>query len=176
MIDGKNITLRGLELSDVDELMKHWNDLELRQFLGDIAPNSKEEEIEWIKSTWKERKEKIGYTFAIELKSKKLLIGSVGVREIDWHSRSGELAISLYNKNYWNKGYGTEAVKMILDYAFKWLNLNSVWLRVWSYNKRAISCYEKTGFRKTGKLRNRRYLDGKYHDNIFMDMLASEWK
>jgi RimJ/RimL family protein N-acetyltransferase len=175
MLKGKNVTLRGFELSDIDEIMKHWNDLELRQFLAHINPDSKEDEIEWIKSTWKLRSEKKEYVFAIELNSKKQLIGSTALHKIDWINRSAEFGIAIYRK-FWSKGYGTEAIKLILDYAFNWLNLNHISLRVKSFNDRAIKTYKKVGFKEIGKFRQSTFRNGKYHDDIIMDILASEFK
>jgi RimJ/RimL family protein N-acetyltransferase len=175
MLKGKNVTLRGFELSDIDEIMKHWNDIELRQFLSHINPDSKEDEIEWIKATWKDRKEKKEYNFAIDTNSKKQLIGSTSIHRIDWINRSAEFGIAIYKK-FWNKGYGPEATRLVLDYAFNWLNINHIWLRVKSFNERAIKTYKKVGFKEAGKLRQSTYRDGKYHDDIIMDILKSEFK
>ena len=68
MLTGENIILRGLELADTDEIMKHFNDVELRRFLGLLTPVAKEEEDQWIRNTWENRQKGIEYVFGIELK------------------------------------------------------------------------------------------------------------
>ena len=68
MLEGKKVRLRSVELSDLDEITKNWNSMELRNFVGtaSLGPASRNEEEEWIRNTWKERRERIAYTFAIE--------------------------------------------------------------------------------------------------------------
>ena len=75
-----------------------------------------------------------------------------------------------------NRGYGTEAVELLLGYGFNVLNLNNIMLTVFAFNKRALRCYEKAGFRVIGKRRKARFYAGRYHDEIFMDILAQEFK
>lgn len=176
IIEGKKIQLRVLELEDAKEMKKHWNDLEVRQFVDMVEPCSLEAEEEFIRNGWKGTKEKKGFTFGIELKSKKLLIGTITLRKIDWINRTAELGISLFNKSYWGRGLGTEATKLMLDYGFSWLNLHHIWLAVLDFNARAVKCYEKVGFKETGKFRKQIYKKGEYHDSLVMDILQEEWK
>lgn len=103
------------------------------------------------------------------------LIGGTGLFNIDWTSRSAEVGISIYNPKYWSKGYGVEAWNLILGFAFRDLNLNRVGLEVFDFNKRAHKCYLKAGFKEMGRRRKARFIDGKYHDSIVMDILRQEW-
>jgi RimJ/RimL family protein N-acetyltransferase len=91
-------------------------------------------------------------------------------------NRRASLGIIIGEKAYWGRGYGTEAVKLMLDYGFGVLNLNSVELGVYSFNRRAIRCYEKVGFRRIGIHRQARILAGVPHDALFMDILADEFE
>ena len=68
MITGEHVVLRGLELSDTDEIIKHFNDVELRRFLGHLIPVSRDEEEQWIRNTWENRQKGTEYVFGIELK------------------------------------------------------------------------------------------------------------
>lgn len=74
-----------------------------------------------------------------------------------------------------NKGYGTEAIQLILDYGFNYLNLNNIKLDVLSFNERAIACYKKCGFKEYGRRRKSEFINGKYYDRISMDILKEEF-
>jgi len=78
-------------------------------------------------------------------------------------------------KNYWNQGYGTESITLLLKHGFETLNLNRIMLRVYEDNPRAIRCYEKAGFVHEGRLREARYFEGVYRDVMLMSVLRREW-
>ncbi len=176
MLFGEKIYLRGLELSDVSEIMKYWNNRELKQFLNAIAPHSIQEEEEWIKKTWDERKNGKSFLFGMVLLESDLYIGNVEVRILDTISRRGNLGIAIFNPEYWSKGHGTEAIGLILQYSFTTLNLHSVELEVFSNNPRAQQCYEKSGFKKTGVRREALFSNGSYIDIYLLDITKKEWR
>jgi len=177
LLEGKRVILRSFELSDLDEIMKHWNSLELRRLLGSVdrGPAARNEEEEWIRDTWKRRQERRAFTFAIEEASERKLIGGTGLFSFDWTSRSAEVGISIYNPEYWGKGYGAESLNLIIGFAFNELNLNRVGLEVFDFNKRAHQCYIKVGFQEMGRKRKARFINGRYHDSFLMDLLKEEW-
>jgi len=177
MIEGKRVRLRSFELSDLDEIMRHWNNLELRNLVGgaDRGPVCRNDEEEWIKSTWKQRQERKAFTFAIETIEDGKLIGGTGLFDIDWTGRSAMFGISIYDPEQWGKGYGLESTNLMLVFAFRTLNLNRVELNTFDFNKRAQKCYLKAGFKEVGRRRKARFIDGKYHDDIIMDVLKDEW-
>ena len=104
------------------------------------------------------------------------LIGSIGLHSIDNTNKSATLGIFGGEESGRNKGYGTEAVGLILDYGFNYLNLNNIKLDVMEFNDRAIACYKKCGFKEYGRRRKCYFLNGKYYDKIEMDILAEEFK
>ena len=177
MLEGKRVRLRSFELSDLDQIMKYWNNIELRNLVGstDRGPASRSEEEEFIRRTWKTRQERSAFQFAIETIADSELIGGVGLFEINWTSRSTTVGISIYNPENWGKGYGKESMNLILDFAFQNLNLNRVELRTFAFNKRAQKCYLKIGFKQVGIRRKACFIDGNYHDDILMDILKDEW-
>lgn len=177
MIEGKRVRLRSFELSDLDVIMKFWNNLELRNLVGsaDLGPSSRNDEEEWIRNTWKERKERKAFMFAIETIADNKLIGGTGIFGIGWTNRSATFGMSIYDQNNRGKGYGQETTKLILDFAFKILNLNRVELEVFDFNKQAQKCYLKVGFKEVGRKRKEHFIDGEYHDTIIMDILRDEW-
>lgn len=175
MLEGNKIILRGLELSDVDELMKHWNKKEVKQYLLQIAPHSREEEEEWIRSTWKNRREGRSYVFAIVTIAEGLHIGNVEISINNQISRRGEVGVVIFNSKFWGQGLGSEALELILDYGFKNLNLHSIELQVFEKNQRARAAYKKVGLIEVGRQREAHFFEGQLIDIIIMDILASEW-
>lgn len=177
MIEGKNVRLRSLELSDVDELTKGWNNLELRNLGGGahLDPASQHEEEEWVKNTWKERQERRSFVFAIEEILNKKLLGTVSLFNLDWVNRSAILGIAIYRSENRGRGYGSEAICLALDFAFKNLNLNRVELETFDFNERAQRIYRKIGFKDVGRKREARFIDDAYRDVILMDILREEW-
>ncbi|GGL62023.1 GNAT family N-acetyltransferase [Sporolactobacillus putidus] len=103
------------------------------------------------------------------------LIGFVAIHSIEWNNRTGLLAIGIGEAKNRHKGYGTDALKVILRYAFHELNLHRVGLDVIEYNTGAIHAYEKAGFVHEGRLRAAVCRDGKYFDRLMMGILRSEW-
>ncbi|MCL6614902.1 MAG: GNAT family N-acetyltransferase, partial [Firmicutes bacterium] len=83
------------------------------------------------------------------------LIGDLELDHISWRRREAELRIRIGEKERWNEGYGTDAVRTLLALAFGRMKLRRVYLKVYRFNRRAIRCYEKSGFRKEGILRRR---------------------
>ncbi|MBD3189327.1 MAG: GNAT family N-acetyltransferase [Candidatus Heimdallarchaeota archaeon] len=175
MFEGKKVRLRSIEMSDLEDIMKDWNNLKLRKFLMTPLPYSREEEEEWIRSTWERRKKGTGYLFAIEDKETKEFLGSGGLESVNNINRSAELGIAIHAERNWSKGYGTDSMEVLLKIGFDYLNFHRIQLRVHEYNARAIRVYEKVGFTQIGKLREAHFFNGEYHDVILMDILKEEW-
>ncbi len=176
MIDGLHVRLRGLRLEDVPEIMRHWNRLELRNYLALMTPHSQEDEEKFIKNTWEGFRKLTRFPFGIETLKENLLIGVTELADIEWLNRHAQVGISIFNEKFQGKGYGTEALQLLLFYGFNILNLHSVYLRVFEYNKRAIRSYVKVGFKEVGRLRKARFLHGQYHDVVLMDILSTEFQ
>jgi diamine N-acetyltransferase len=102
-------------------------------------------------------------------------VGTTNLDGIDRHHRKAEFGICIGEKECWGKGYGTEATRLTLDYAFTVLGLHSVHLAVAAYNRPAIRCYLKAGFRETGRRREALRLGERFHDEVVMDCLAGEF-
>ncbi len=85
-------------------------------------------------------------SYIIVDKETETAIGVTSLINLDYKNRNAECIIDIGNKNYWGNGYGKEAMQLLLDYAFLELNLHRVFLRVFSFNGRAIKLYEKLGF------------------------------
>jgi len=173
-MEGKKIKIRALEKTDIDEIMKWVNDPEVVDSLLMRYPVSRYQEEKWIEKTL-DGTNKRNKAFAIETKDG-VYLGGIGLHQIDWENRNAEVGIVIGKKEYWNKGYGSDAMTTILDFAFNRMNLHRVYLRVFSFNERGIRSYEKCGFKKEGVLRDDLFAHGKYHDTIIMGILKHEFE
>ena len=104
------------------------------------------------------------------------LIGRCLLFQVDHVNRTAMLGMVIGAKDHWDQGYGLEATQLLLDFAFNLLNLNNIMLGVYAFNKRAIRCYEKAGFRTIGRRREARLVARQAHDLVYMDLLASEFQ
>lgn len=116
------------------------------------------------------------YGFTIHKLDGGEMIGMVDFGGIDWSAGSSWVGIGIGDTQLWGKGYGTEAMQLILNFGFGYLNLRRVTLNVFGYNQRAIRSYEKCGFKEEGRLRQWMSRGGERHDLIFMGILRSEWE
>ncbi len=115
------------------------------------------------------------YYFGIRTLDDDKLIGELGLDVVDWSGRDAFVGLGIGEPEYWNKGYGTDVMNILLRYAFMELNLKRVSLGVFEYNPRAIRSYEKAGFRHEGRLRHVLNREGRRWDNLFMGILREEW-
>jgi RimJ/RimL family protein N-acetyltransferase len=115
-------------------------------------------------------------SFAIHLKGKEDPIGVVSLMNISEANASAELSVIVGDPDDRRRGYGAEAMSLLLDYGFEELGLNRVGLSVFEFNEEAISTYKRLGFREEGRLRGALKRDGAFHDAILMSMLESEWR
>lgn len=130
-------------------------------------------EREWLENT---DKDKTSMVFNIvDLETDKL-IGTTGLHSINRTNRTAELGIFIGDKDYRNNGYGTEVVNLLTEFGFKYVNLHSIYLYVLANNERAHKCYLKCGFKEVGRTRESAFINGKYYDTIYMDILESEFK
>lgn len=173
-IPGERIYLRGLERKDLAGNMFQWaNDAEVTHYMVMGAlPNN----IELLEEEYEQLvKSKNDVVFAVVDKKTDIHIGNVGLYVINWISRTAEFRIIIGEKEYWNKGYGTEAAKLTVKYGFEKLNLNRVWLGVNAEYKSAIKSYENAGFVHEGILRQEIYRNSKYYDAVRMSILREEY-
>ena len=173
MIEGKKVRIRAVEQTDLDEIMKWVNDPEVIDNLLMRYPVSRYLEEKWLEKALDTSNIR-DKAFSIETKDG-VYLGGIGLHKINWENRSAEVGIVIGKKEYWGKGYGTDAMLAILEFAFNHMNLHRVYLEVYDFNTRGIRSYEKCGFKKEGALRDDRFSRGKYHDTIIMGILKEEF-
>jgi RimJ/RimL family protein N-acetyltransferase len=102
-------------------------------------------------------------------------IGNCSLSHIDHQHGTAEYGIFIGERDCWDKGYGTEATKLLLDYGFRSLGLHNIMLRVYGNNPRALRAYQKAGFVEVGRQREARRVGQDWVDVIYMDCLVSEY-
>lgn len=133
-----------------------------------LRPRSYEEIEDWAQILVN------GHTYIASVDG--VYIGTIALMKVDERNRHAELAIVIGEKDYWSKGYGSQMMHTLLEYGFEGLNLERLYLHVFSFNERAIKFYEKFNFKHEGTLRNMLYRNGKYHDLLAYGLMRDEWQ
>ncbi len=115
-------------------------------------------------------------SFAVHWKGEDEPVGVVSLANISHANSSADLSVIVGDEKDRDQGLGTEAIRILLGYAFKDLGLNRVGLSVFEFNETAIHAYEKLGFEREGLLRQALWRDGGFHDAILMSVLAQDWR
>ena len=169
---GERIYLSPRNNEEIEKFTEWMNDFETTDYTGRSAYITT---LEGEKKYFEENIDK-DYNFFIVTLDNDKLIGTVGLERYNSINRTATLGIFIGDKEYRSQGYGTEAIKLILDYGFNYLNLNNIKLELISFNERALKCYKKCGFKEYGRRRKSKFINGKYYDTIEMDILAEEFK
>lgn len=172
-LEGERIYLSPINIDDVEIYTKWMNDKEVVKGTHAVAKIfNLETEKNWINNCL----ESGSYTFGIVLKNGDELIGNCGIVDINSIDRTANVGIFIGEEKYRNNGYGREALCLIIEYGFNILNLHNIDLSVFSFNKRAINCYKKIGFKEYGRRHECYFLDGNYYDKILMELLEDDYR
>lgn len=174
MLQGEKVTLRAIERADVEAIWAWNNDLETEVLGGGDPPKpqSLSAALAWFDA--EAAKGERSNSFAIDVEGR--LIGMCGLHNFDQTARVCEVGIVIGERDYRNHGYGRDALRTLMAYAFRHLNMHRVFLRVNGTNERAIRSYMAAGFCEEGRLRQHVWSDGAYIDTVFMGALRSEWQ
>ena len=167
---GKKCYLSPIDVNDVEKFTEWLNDMELLKYFS-LYPNiiSLENERETLIKLSKE------HNYSIIDSETNELIGNCGFFDIDQINHTAEIGIFIGNKTFWNKGYGTEALSLLIDYGFKALNFHNIMLRVYENNRGAVRCYGKIGFKIIGKRREALHRDLETQNILYMDILSNDF-
>ncbi|MBP3801809.1 MAG: GNAT family N-acetyltransferase [Clostridia bacterium] len=165
---------KGVSEEEIQKFTEWMNDFNVTDYTGRSGQiTTLVGEKEWLENSVRNTENR---NFNIvELNSDKL-IGTIGLENINWIQRSAVLGIFIGDADFRNNGYGTEAIKLLLEYGFKYVNLHSIRLDLLEVNERAHRCYLKCGFKDTGLSREEIFLNGKYYDKLHMDILENEFE
>ena len=170
---GDRIYFSPISLEDTEDYLDMVNEIKVSAGLGCIVYTGIldfESQKEVLSSLKK------GKNFAVRLLENNELLGNIGFNSIGEIHRTAEIGIMLGNPKYQRKGYGMEALNLLLDYGFSFLNLRNIYLKVFEYNEPAYNLYKKVGFKEVGRLRKAVEIMGKTYDEIIMDMLREEFQ
>jgi RimJ/RimL family protein N-acetyltransferase len=148
-LEGGKIYLKPSSVKYAEVYTKWINDPDVIRHTT-IVPVTLEEEMKWLKKRETDKTEEV---FSIFTKEDDTIIGNVGCHELDNPDRNFVLGIIIGEKEYWGKGYGTDAFKTIIKYMFDERNANKLSLDVFAGNKAAKHVYEKCGFKEVGKIK-----------------------
>jgi len=171
MLKAEHVALIPLSVEDLPAMFGWINEREEVLLNAPYRPVHEGQHKAWFESV-QQRNDMV--VFGIRLLKDNRLIGSCQLHSIDDVHRSAELQIRIGEPSQRGQGYGTEAVRLLLSFAFKDLNLHRVYLHVFSTNAAAISLYEKAGFVREGLLRKAAHIDGAYVDVVTMGILREE--
>lgn len=174
MLSGERIVLRGIRREDLEAIWAFNNDLEVEVAGGGNPPipqSLQRLQAEFDQDAAKGSRD--GARFVIEVDGR--VIGHCGLHNLNETDRTAELRITIGLREEWSRGYGRDAVRTLVDYAFRHRNMRKVWLRVWGNNERAMRSYLATGFVEEGRQREQVWSAGRFVDLIFMGVMARDW-
>ncbi|MFL7868305.1 MAG: GNAT family N-acetyltransferase [Anaerolineales bacterium] len=176
IFQGKLVRLAGIEPEEASKTFVQWNrDSEYMRLMDSDPPRlySTKAIKEWLEKGL-ERNTNM-YWFAIRTLEDDRLLGDITLSVINWGSREAFVGIAIGVREFWGKGYGTDAMQVLLRYGFIELNLRRVSLSVFEFNQRAQHSYEKAGFRLEGRMRGSIQREGRRWDELYMGILREEW-
>ena len=171
-IVGERLYLSPVSQDDAELYVKWMNDAYVAKHFGQYANVvASKNELKWLFEPKSENQR-----YAIVLLEDDVLIGHISIHNIDHLNRNAFLGIFIGEEEHRGKGYGAEAIRLILDYGFNTLNLHNIMLFVHADNHAAIACYKKAGFREAGRCSEWVFKDGAYIDKVYMERLEREFE
>ncbi len=175
MFTGHKVMLRAITRDDLERLCQFNNDVEVELAGGGDPPTP--QSVARLHAEYDAQVSaggRDGTSFAIEADG--VCIGQCALFQFDAVAQSCALGITIGDKGYWGRGYGGDAIRLLLDYAFRLRHLRRVYLTVNSTNARAIGAYRRCGFVEEGRLRQHVWSAGQYIDLVNMGILRDEWE
>ncbi len=171
---GELVRLEAAEPEVAGELLSRWGrDSEYMRLLdSDPLRRRTPKQV----SGWLEKNTGTFFMWIIRSREDDRPLGEIDLNGFDWTARHAWVGVGIGERDYWGKGYGTDAMRILIRYAFRELNLNRINLTVFAYNPRAIKSYEKLGFKEEGRERQWLHRDGRRWDMLYMGLLRREWE
>jgi RimJ/RimL family protein N-acetyltransferase len=176
LLRGEKVNLRPVKRTDIEYFLKWYTNPEVIQYLTIYLPMTEMVEEKFIEGLGTSRLMTTVF-FVIEAIEGGTVqpIGTMELGDLNNKDRCGTFGIAIGDKDYWSKGCGTEAARLIIRYGFEQINLHRINSEVYSFNERSLRLHKKVGFTEEGRRREAGYRNGRYHDDVFFGILKSEW-
>ena len=168
MIAGEHVILRAFEREDAERCYRWMNDPNIVRTLKSRYPIAFQNEAEWLERAMHSHTNE--RHFAIERKDDRAHIGNASIHDIDWVSRTAAFGLFVGEPSAWNRGFGSDAIRTLVRFAFEEMNLHKLRINVFEYNDRAKHVLETHGFVQEGRLRREFYREGSYHDLLILSI------
>lgn len=174
MIAGDRVLLRALEVDDLERCYTWMNDPYIVRTLKSRYPIPFHTESEWLEAAVTPSSAE--RHFAIERREDRVHIGNASLHQIDWVSRVAWFGVFIGEPASWNQGYGSDAIRSLVRFAFEEMNLRKLRINVFEYNERAKHVLLQIGFVQEGKLAREFFREGKYHDICVLSIFREDEK
>jgi RimJ/RimL family protein N-acetyltransferase len=172
-LSGPRVVLRAREADEAAFYQAGISRPEIRAYLAQYLPVGLEAERRWLEGASTSRE---AVAFTVALREGGRPIGGCELRLGPSPHRAADLGIALFEDEFLGRGYGTEALRLLVGYGFDVLNLHRIELKVYENNPRAARSYEKCGFRREGRLREARWWAGRWWEVDLYGLLDREWR
>jgi RimJ/RimL family protein N-acetyltransferase len=174
VLTGELVTLRPIEPADYPALAAFANDVGVKLLVGGPPPTpTPQASVSAMYERRRESPDEINFAITAN-EADGQLIGQCGLFRHDHVARTAELGVTIGDRRYWSRGFGREAVSLVVDYAFRLRNMHKVHLTVQAANERAIRAYLAAGFVEEGRRRQHVWIDGAYTDQVLMGRLRDD--
>ena len=169
-LGGERVLLREVRPSDVTDAYHAWmNDPEITRYLEvRFFPQSKEEIAAYVERS---RHDRTSVLLAIVRRTDGRHIGNIRLGNVNWRHRTAEIALVIGEKSAWGRGYATESIALVVDYAFRVLNLHKVSAGCYGPNEASIRAFLKVGFAEEARRPQHFFCDGVYVDHVWLGIL-----
>ncbi|WP_145149582.1 GNAT family N-acetyltransferase [Paenibacillus xylanexedens] len=173
LLETSRIYLRPFEITDVDVYFPGLFDAEMRRLTGTQNSFTRVQVERYVENAAQDDSRLM---LLIALQENDQIIGDVVLMDMHAKNRSAHIRVAIDQAEQQGKGYGSEALLLMLDYGFGICNLHRIELEVYAFNERAIRTYEKLGFQREGVKREVLFYNHQYHDAIQMSILEDEFR
>ena len=170
---GERVGLRALTMADVPKWYGWFNSAEVTEHINKgIFPNTEEAQIAYFKKLGESRSD---VQLGIALAGAEELIGVIGLHQVDWIHRRGDISIVIGEPSAWGKGFATEAIGLMVRHGFEKMNLHKITAGMWASNEGSKIAFEKCGFVLEATLRESYFYKGRYVDEYRLGLLQKDW-
>ncbi|OGI87764.1 hypothetical protein A2995_00600 [Candidatus Nomurabacteria bacterium RIFCSPLOWO2_01_FULL_33_24] len=172
-LEGNKVILRPIRKeTDLELFTRFFNDPEVRFYLSSVFPKTIRDEENWFDNQVGKNDNVI---LSIETREDSRLVGLMGLHRINWISKTAFTGACLGEKEYWGKGYGTDAKMILLNYAFNTLNLRKICSTAYDFNKRSQKYNQKCGYQIEGLRKKQFFVRGSYCDEVLLAVYKKDW-